>query len=757
MVRKRNAGRMRTCLRAGLGATLVFLIPLLARPFAGEDFLLGNPWHHEAISEDAMRARGFGAQALDEVAWHADYVDSYLYNPLWWIQGGLSRYKVAMASFTDLSHVHFDDNFSGEHVRRTWRRYLSGCMAGLVWAAEHNDVSAARNILGVSLHANQDFYSHSNWIDAPERRTKTWFEYPVADRNKLAVYIGAYELPEQLGVKHHGKITPGCTVLRQGALKPMLDAGCSAFSPLHNHKICDMYDECKTGTPIQPSLFGLKVPGNVLYAAPPGINVDARWSAGIGVKVRGLTDITGDQAFDTARALAQRSSEQWLTKVEGRMNAMGFGAFWNQVKSAPTTGTKEQQYESFAKFPHQFIGAGTYPADLTKPEEEYYLRVQINTANVANAGTDSDIYLEAAGKRFLLDYMPRANPVLAYNDLERNDNQVYTVGPFTSLPTSISFYNDSADAGQVLLALGQSFVNSIKDLIDSIGSFLLSIVGGNADKVGGARKVFSPAELAAVPAAGTPFTLTVNGGDEGSYDLRCRVRKVGEFGGDDREGYRDFQVTIESLYCKTESKVDRLSNSDEPYVLSLCVPLPGAVNKRMFGPFEDVDKGETRTINYTYPTVRINKAYGMLSVPIAIWESDDESAASRTQQLNEFANQADTRTNDEERGFTDTLGAALAADWKIGSLDVYAYSRGGVLRTGSVFNQTVNKWVEGKKRVSFNLNAAGLKTRPEVDAQTLDGPMGLIRIIDPRVPLNPIPLKNPPPVRIPPPLIRLFW
>src|SRR5690606_28827466 len=115
---------------------------------------------------------------------------------------------------------------------------------------------------------------------------------------------GAYELPEQLGVKHHGKITPACSVLRMGPLKPLLDAGCSAFSPLHNNMICDMYDECKTGNPITPALLGVSVPNNVLYAAPPGMNLDARWSAGIGVKVRGLTDMTGNQAFDTARGLA---------------------------------------------------------------------------------------------------------------------------------------------------------------------------------------------------------------------------------------------------------------------------------------------------------------------------------------------------------------------------------------------------------------------------------------------------------------------
>ncbi len=736
-------------LRLAAAIAAVWGLCLVARPFGGEDLIKGNPWHHEDISEKAMQSKNFAASAWEEIAWHSDYVDSYLYNPLWWIPGGLTRFKVALASFDELAKVHFDDNFSANHVRRTWRRYLTGTMAGLVWAAQKNDVSAARNILGVSLHAIEDFYSHSNWIDAPERRTKTWFEVPKAQRDALAIYIGAYEKPEQLGVKHHGKITPACTVLRMGPLKPMLDAGCSAFSPLHNHKVCDYYDECKNGTPIQPKFFNITLPDNVLYASPPGMNLDSKWLAGIGVKVRGLTDLTGDQAFDIAKGLAIRGAGQWLDIIEAKMGAMGFGTFWNQVKNGATTGTKEAQFETYSKFPYQFISAGTYPPDLSTPEEEYYLRVTIRTADVLNAGTDSDIYLEAGGKKFILDYMHRANPIIAYNDLERNDLQVYTVGPFTSLPPSITFFNDAANAGDVLVSLGRSFVNSIVDLVDKIGNFLLSLVGGHADKVGGTKKVFEPAELATVTSSGKNFSMTVNGGDEGAYRLDCSIKKTAESSGLGSEDWADYQVTIKSMFCIKESKVDRLSNSDEPYILSLLVPLPGSVQKKMFGPFEDVDKDETRNINYSFTTVRVNKAFGIVSVPIAIWESDDESGTSRQQQLDKFANEANSRTDDEERPFIDTLGAALAADWKIGSLDVYAFSRGGVLKAGTVLNRSINEWVEGKKRRTYSLNAAGLQTFAQVNAASIES-MGT-----PILTVPPGGIRVPPPVRIPPPV--WFW
>ncbi|MES2460499.1 MAG: hypothetical protein V4671_07935, partial [Armatimonadota bacterium] len=106
--------------------------------FGGEDPVLGNPWHHEKISRDAAKAVGFsfnpridtenapvptlatmfsddprrsGDKAAEAIAWHADYVDSYLYNPLWWAPGGISRFKVALATAPELEKVHFDDLF----------------------------------------------------------------------------------------------------------------------------------------------------------------------------------------------------------------------------------------------------------------------------------------------------------------------------------------------------------------------------------------------------------------------------------------------------------------------------------------------------------------------------------------------------------------------------------------------------------------------------------------------------------------------
>ena len=51
--------------------------------------------------------------------------------------------------------------------------------------------------------------------------------------------------------------------------------------------------------------------------------------------------------------------------------------------------------------------------------------------------------------QFLLDYMPRANPVIAYNDFEAGDDGVYVVGPFREVPDAIALENRSATTGEV--------------------------------------------------------------------------------------------------------------------------------------------------------------------------------------------------------------------------------------------------------------------------------------------------------------------
>lgn len=659
----------------------VFALPSATYAFGGEDLLQGNPWHHEDMSEKAAIARGFRTNAAKDIAWHADYIDSYLYNPIWWAKGGVQRFKVALSSEPELVKLHCDDLFSQESIDLAKRRYLAGTLIGLKWAAEKGDVGAARNLIGISLHAIQDFYSHSNWIDASNRRQQTWFQVPETQRSRLTLFSGAYEKPTRFGIKHHGKYAPACSILNSGStfsISRLLTAACSGFSPLSNSAICQQWKSCRNAQPISGGqLTGVGIPNNVVYINPPGMALDNTWLAKIGAKERGL-DLTGEQAFTTAKGLAQQASIQWLEILETSMNRLGQSSFWQRVKTEQLRTSREAEYEQYNKFPYQFLSAGPYPNTRGDTGNGYYLRVRLKTSRSRGAGTDADLRLIAGGRSFLLDYMPRANPVIAYNDFEAGDDAVYTVGPFSRMPSRITIQNRSADGRAVLRSLGQSFVRGIESTISGAKTFLLSLIGGNADVIGSTRMIWQANDLQRIGTSTQSFSKRINGGDEGVYDIRGTIRKVREASTasiDPMDNWAEYEVRLTSLKCIKESKWDRGSNSDEPFLLALLVSLPGNVQSYRTGAFSDVDKGETRQINQTFARVRVPQDYGAISLPMSLLESDDEGSSGRDRALREFASQGSKKTEQARKGFTDTLGTAIAADWKLASIDVYAFYR----------------------------------------------------------------------------------
>ena len=838
---------MKRRIQIALLIALVFAANGVAFPFGGENPLgpgenihitaQRKNWHHQDIAYDALIAAGFragppgkGQGAAESITWHADYIDSYLYNPLFWIPGGLDRFKVALATEPELLKLHFDDNFSLPAVQAAFRKYVTGTLAGLMWAKQRDDVASAHNIIGVSLHAMADFYAHSNWVDDPARRQKTWFDFTPSERAQLPIYVGSYEEPEQLGVKHHGKILPICTLIKGGMVEQVLNVGCSGLSPFTKATICDHHRECKRAVKVNPpaEVAGVKLPQGLVYSLP-GIALDSSWQAPIGYKMRGLKDSNPQEIFQTAKTLAKKHSTHWLRLLEYHMKKLHAGDFWEKCQETSTFAQRHVPYENYSKFPYTFLSAGRYPLNprrmtrsvgeepivpfavagtragletqdrpvdgvnvsrlqnnqasgatevddqplepkpfpvkapakflpaiakipvvpvAAKPpagaptggpvKDEFYLRVQLKTSTDTYSGTDSDIILHAGGRQFLLDYMPRENPLIAYNDLENGDHQVYVVGPFDSVPSSITLENRSASAGEVFEAFGKAFVEAILTIIEKIGDFFMSLVGGHADYVGQKGLVWEPDQLAGIGSKPVAFSRTIDGGDEGRFTVHGTIERTNESSiGHPSSHWAEYEINLKTFECHKESKIDRLSDSDEPFLLSLMVPFPGTVKRNIRGPYEDVDAGESRSIGQKYSSGRIPKTYGRVSVQFQVWESDDESAKARGELLDKFAGKTEDATKSSERGLLDTIGAALAADWKLAHMEVYAFGRGSRVYAGTVFNQTVNTWIEGKERKKFDLNAAACRdlgvTAEELQATTIPGRSATV---GPAVPLK---------------------
>lgn len=733
---------------AGLGWVLLTILPV--RAFSGEDPLAlgdlheGGPWHHAEMTRAACRAVGFSANptldngttadddhardaAAEVIAWHADYIDSYLYNPFFWAAGGVDRLKVALASYDELCKLHFDDLYGSDAIERAWSRYYGGTVCGLMWAAERGDVAAGRHILGVALHAVQDFYSHSNWVDDPARRNVTYSDYAfTSDGRSKVYYTGAYEHEAHLGIHHHGKFAPICSLLNNlGPIAPVMDLATSAVSPLAGSAIAEQWRTCQQGESVQPTPFGVKLPPNLVYLAPPGMALDSYWAAEIGARARGLTDITPAQAFETARDLAQRDSIKFLQGLERLMGYNGGQVFWEQLKGREATG-RHAEYENVDRRPYQFLSAGPYPPGPPgSPSDDngYYLRVRLRTSGDGSAGTDGDIYLMADGREFLLDYLPVHDTifqrVLGYDDFEAGDHAVYTVGPWPTLPASISLENRAPTLGGVLGTLANDVARTVGSIVDGVGDLLLSVIGGHADFVQREKRILWPQDLGRVPTApAAPQRLApieLAGGGEGHYRLHASIVKVGESPDAGPAGWSEFQVRLDELECVEESDWDRGSNSDEPFVCALLIPL-GSTQVIPFRsqPFDDVDDGERRAIGHTFPTVRLPRAYGHLSLAVALFESDDETAAARDALLDQFAGRLQRAAEPVQRNFIDALGSYLAAGWKLAEIEVYAFRRsddvqyGTEIQYGTVLNASPDVWVEARRRVEFPLEAGQL-------------------------------------------------
>jgi len=183
---------------------------------------------HADITRDALTAEGFGAASADIAAvnnWFVDYYTNPDENPYSghanaWI--GLTRLGLARESWPDYwveaaRRMHFDserrqvemaDLSKTAGIEREWDRLIDMTRRLLRHSAREEDPLLALSTIGMTLHAVQDFYSHSNWVENTHYGvpggpgiaklgygdTPTWFDVPPEIRQTLVgnktVYTG---------------------------------------------------------------------------------------------------------------------------------------------------------------------------------------------------------------------------------------------------------------------------------------------------------------------------------------------------------------------------------------------------------------------------------------------------------------------------------------------------------------------------------------------------------------------------------------
>lgn len=633
----------------GAAVVLTAVTASSAWSFGGEDIARGKPWHHEHITLMALtegkadRADLYSPAVTfpggaESIAWHADNIDSYLYNPVFWAMGALEssavrRTKGALVGFQDLAKLHFDDTFTNSGLRSNWERYAAGTLIGLYWASElpeRDGIAAGHHLLGISFHAVQDFYAHSSWSSSPDRRCLTYFETPKDTRDAMSLFAGAYETPETAAPAHHGAYSLSCSALKREGVDSVMDTVCSGLSPMQNAGVCQSYRLCSGAGAIDAQVLG---GGMLVYTQSKGIALDNTALSRAQAPNRGLIhetdkrflpgkngmhfprercsdivqseagavcekDVDGDQVFAGTKDLAVRATMEWAEYLEEQMYALGKGAYWEKLKSrSSTVAERSAQYEDFSKLPYHFLASGPYPVsnparsanEAPADARGWFLRLQIETADELGAGTNADIFArvkfkDGSTRDILLDYLPTkektgrtTNRLLVYNDFEAGDDDAYTIGPFNEPPVSVSFFNKSADFTEVLGVLAEEFSEAVIEFVHD--ALVVQGFGEEADYVGNQVKRYSHDALERTLSGGavSAETLDVNGGDEGHHVVHFTLKnsRSGLTRQQREDGWISVEIELDRLVTVKESVVDRFSTADEPFVIFHVAPLNG--------------------------------------------------------------------------------------------------------------------------------------------------------------------------------------
>jgi hypothetical protein len=114
--------------------------------------------YHADLTRATLRDFGFEPSAI-EIAqvenWLTDYYSNSPTSP--------------QAVKEQLVKLHFDNLFNSKEVTWYWSRLSQNTINAAKQAATDDDPHRMLTILAISLHAVQDFYSHSNWCDAHPR------------------------------------------------------------------------------------------------------------------------------------------------------------------------------------------------------------------------------------------------------------------------------------------------------------------------------------------------------------------------------------------------------------------------------------------------------------------------------------------------------------------------------------------------------------------------------------------------------------
>lgn len=178
-----------SCRQKSKAVSIVLLIVISSSGLFGpREAYAFDTGHHSDLTRAAMQHYGFQKDAI-KVVQVANWLTDFYSNHPNKFTG--SRPKVS----SYLNKLHFDNLTTPDELKKYWSRLVKNTRDSVQFATSQKDELMFLTVLGHSLHAVQDFYSHSNWVEEHPRapnapyRTVTWFSAPAADLERIVTGI----------------------------------------------------------------------------------------------------------------------------------------------------------------------------------------------------------------------------------------------------------------------------------------------------------------------------------------------------------------------------------------------------------------------------------------------------------------------------------------------------------------------------------------------------------------------------------------
>lgn len=183
-----------------------------------------DTWWHAECTRKAMVANGFSSDArlATQVSNYLTDIESAMLTVN--MIGVTEREKeevFAINARSSYEFMHFDALFTTKDLELNWQNLYRNTINSLQRFSNNADVKPGfrlivlLNIIGASLHAVQDFYSHSNWVNTYVSLKKTviptWYGEDSSYRMALQLYTGAYPDGSAKGKKNHADLNKDCS------------------------------------------------------------------------------------------------------------------------------------------------------------------------------------------------------------------------------------------------------------------------------------------------------------------------------------------------------------------------------------------------------------------------------------------------------------------------------------------------------------------------------------------------------------------